>query len=193
MFLSKTANDYNIVIPSSFNGYDIQKEISKGCFSVVFKVYQKSSNNYFAAKVISKKNIITKHDIRMVSNEINIFHLINHPNIVKLYDAFEIKNRGKEEFIVLIEEYCSNGTLLDFVINQNFKDENEKKKMMKELVSGINYLHKIGIAHCDIKLENILLDENNSIKISDFGLSKNIKGEHNEKKVDHYNMLHQNY
>ena len=74
--------------------------------------------------------------------------------------------------MIIIFEYCSRGNLFDYINNQNFKTENEKKKIMRGIIQAISYLHEKGIPHCNIKMENIWLDDNLNIKLCNFGLPK---------------------
>lgn len=141
-----------MIIPSSFNGYEIIEEISRTQFSLILKVQQKSTNEIFAAKVYRKKIGRQYHILnRMINTEIKVLRLTNHPNIIKLYDVFDIKNENKEKFIVLIEEYCPFD-LFYLVTERRFKDEKEKRDIMKGIIKAIKYLHKKKIAHCDIKI-----------------------------------------
>ena len=68
-------------------------------------------------------------------------------------------------------EYCSGGELFQHIVKNRRLKEEEAVKMYQQLISGIEYIHKLGIVHRDLKPENLLLDHNNNIKIVDFGLS----------------------
>ena len=169
----KNNDDHIFEIPSKLKCYDVIEKIGEGGYSVVFKVQQTISKKYFAAKIMSKKEIVNRKKEYIISNEINILRSIKHPNIIRLFDVFEVKNQNQEDLIIMIEELCSNGSLLDYVNNKGFKNNTEKKRMMKNIIEVIAYLHGKNIAHCDIKVDNILLDENFNIKLGDFGFSKN--------------------
>ena len=167
-------------IPLQLKCYTILKQIGKGHFAFVFKVKQCISNKIFAAKVIPMKFLESENAKQSIDNEVCILRSIKHKNIIKLYDIFEVENNKEEKMKVFIEEYCSQGCMFDYIINERFKDENEKKKMIIDFIEAISYLHEKRIAHCDIKVDNILIDNNNNIKICDFGLSKNFNKKHNE-------------
>lgn len=86
-----------MIVPSSFNGYEIIEEISRTQFSLILKVKQKSTYEIFAAKVYRKKIGRQYHILnRMIITEIKVLRLTNHPNIIKLYDVFDIKKENKE-------------------------------------------------------------------------------------------------
>ena len=173
MFSTKTEIGYEIEIPTSFKRYDIIEHIGYGSFSSVVKVQDKYTKKYFAAKIISKKDMENQNQMKTIMNEINVLKTISHPNIIEFNEIIEIKNeRNGKEFAVIIEEYCENGCLLDY-LNHNSLDEEDKKKIAFGLISSIEYLHKFNIAHCDIKLENVLLDKYLNPKLCDFGFAKN--------------------
>jgi len=76
-----------------------------------------------------------------------------------------------QDYLYLIMEYCSGGELFQHIVKNRRLKEEEAAKMYQQLISGIEYIHKLGIVHRDLKPENLLLDHNNCIKIVDFGLS----------------------
>lgn len=179
MFSTQTDDDYKINIPLTFNGYDIIEYIDNGSFSAVVKVQDRLSKQFFAAKIISKNDLMNKNQMKVIKNEIDILCSINHPNIIKFYKSFEIRNSQKEEFIVIIEEFCKNGNLVKYLTEFGLRNEKEKKEIELGLISAIGYLHEREIAHCDIKLDNILIDENHQAKLCDFGLSIRVKNSQN--------------
>ena len=75
----------------------------------------------------------------------------------------------------MITEYVSNGELFDYIVKNSKLNEIEACKFFHEIISGIEYIHKLSIVHRDLKPENLLVDYNNSIKIIDFGLSNTYK------------------
>ena len=72
-------------------------------------------------------------------------------------------------------EYISGGELFDYIVKNNILKESEGCKFFQELISGIEYLHRLRVVHRDLKPENLLLDYNKNIKIVDFGLSNTYK------------------
>jgi serine/threonine protein kinase len=100
-------------------------------------------------------------------NEIIIFKQMDHPFIAKLFFA-----TTERDGYALVQEYVPNGTLLDFIHTHGPLAENQIRHYFLQLLSAVEYLHSIrSVAHRDLKLENILLDRYNNIKVIDFGFS----------------------
>jgi 5'-AMP-activated protein kinase catalytic alpha subunit len=119
-----------------------------------------------AVKILEKDKIKNMSDVKRVNREISILKSVNHPHIVKLYEIIETQ---KEIFMVI--EYAERGELFDYIVKNKRLSEPEAKVFFDQILSGVDYLHKLNIAHRDLKPENLLFDRSNSIKIVDFGLS----------------------
>ena len=74
-------------------------------------------------------------------------------------------------------EYANGGELFDYIVAKSKLDDIEACKFFQQIISGVEYIHKLGVVHRDLKPENLLLDSNNNIKIVDFGLSNTYKPE----------------
>lgn len=101
-----------------------------------------------------------------IYREVAILRGVQHPNIVRLIDKVET-----ERHIGIILEYASGGELFDYILNHRYLKDNAARRLFAQLVSGVGYLHKKGIVHRDLKLENLLLDRNRNIIITDFGFA----------------------
>ena len=144
--------------------YVENKNFSKGAFSKLYIGYQKYTKKRIAIKEIHI-NIKNK---KYVQREIELHKKLNHPNIVKLYDV--ILDKGKSKINIVLE-YCLKGDLAKF---QNKRPLNEiyVQNFIYQLASGLKYLRDMNILHRDLKPQNLLVNENLNLKISDFGLAK---------------------
>ena len=165
---------------SKLNEYKILKELGQGCFGKVYLIRKILDNKLYVAKKIDLKNLDPNDGDKYIKNEKKIMELLNHKNIVHLYDYFEEKDSA---FFII--EYCNGGSLAHHLESHKSKYKrpfNQKMVQLfgKQIVEGLNHIHSKGVIHRDIKLENILLNFNNKnyydykeaeIKIIDFGLS----------------------
>ena len=97
---------------------------------------------------------------------------LNHPNITKILEMFE-----DDEYILIAMEYINGGNLFSFVKKRRKLSEKTAKFLFRQIILGIKHIHSKKIVHRDIKLENILIDLNNNIKICDFGIGRILKNE----------------
>lgn len=102
-----------------------------------------------------------------MAREIHHQRQLNHPNIVSLYEIL-----STETSIFIVSEHCPHGDLFDALTRQGRFSESVTRIWFKQLMSAIEYCHQLGIIHRDLKLENILLDENDNVKICDFGFAR---------------------
>ncbi|OMJ74403.1 hypothetical protein SteCoe_26659 [Stentor coeruleus] len=150
--------------------YNIGKTIGKGTFGKVKVGKHLLTDEKVAVKILEKQRIKDAADIERVTREIHILKLIRHPNIIQLYEIIETKKR-----LYLIMEYASGGELFDYIVARSRLDEQEACRFFHQIISGVEYIHKLGIVHRDLKPENLLLDDEKNIKIVDFGLSNTYK------------------
>lgn len=168
MISARTKSNTLIEFPRIFNGYEIISFESNGPSSVVFKVKENSSNAKRAAIVIPKRDLINKNQLNNKNNEITIHLALNHPNIVRVYDAFEITNHKKEELIVIIKEYCSKGSLSSYIEKNGLKDKFIRTKIENGLLQAVLYLQGTGFVHHAINSQNVLIDKNLNVKLNNF-------------------------
>ncbi|KAL8594155.1 hypothetical protein ACOMHN_018095 [Nucella lapillus] len=153
------------------DNYEVGEKIGQGNFGKVYEATHKATGVKWAIKSINKEKAGSSA-LKLVEREVTILKRVNHPNIINLKEIIESPKR-----MYLVMEICTEGELADRVKEKRFS-ESETKQIMSKLASAVSYLHKHGIVHRDIKLENILMaqnpeDENDKlhIKVTDFGLS----------------------
>lgn len=101
-----------------------------------------------------------------IEREVIIMKLIEHPNVMALYDVWE--NKGE---LYLVLEYIEGGELFDYLIQKGRLEEREAVNYFRQIIYGVDYCHKFNICHRDLKPENLLLDKHRNIKIADFGMA----------------------
>ena len=165
--------------------YDFENDLGEGKFGVVKLGVHKKSGEKVAIKIINKKSMDQK-DLELVRSEIDIMKLCKHQYVVRLLDHFE-----NSEYIFIIMEYLAGGDLGNYAKKKDYSfTEEDVALIVYQITEGINYLHKFGVMHRDLKPDNIMLTNKNdisSLKIMDFGLSK-ILGP-NEKATDGFGTL----
>lgn len=110
-----------------------------------------------------------------VEREISVLKLLRHPNIVHLYEVIE-----SERYIGIVLEYGAGGELFDYILAQKCLKERDACRLFAQLISGVSYLHRKKIIHRDLKLENLLLDKNRNVIITDFGFANNFSARSND-------------
>ena len=154
-------------IPKNINSYILESEIDKCSFGSVYTATHKYTEEKVAIKILSKTQLqrnIT--EINLINNEISILKILNHKNIIKLYEVLE-----SDSYIFIVMEHCSGKGLFDEIIQKKNLNEKEALIIFHQLIDTMIYLHNMNICHRDIKPENILFDKNNQIKLIDFGFS----------------------
>ena len=159
-------------IGEQINKYIIGKTLGKGAYAIVKLVTNKETKIDYAMKIYKKNEIKERVRKRCVNNEIEILKKIQHKNIIKLIEVIELK-----DYILIVQELFM-GISLGKYHKKYWKTEDLTKKKEKtykiiltQIFSAMNYLHSNGIAHLDIKLDNILINDKLDIKIIDFGFA----------------------
>ena len=154
------------ILKNDISQFQIKEIIGEGMFGKVKLAIHLLTNEKVAIKIFDKGKIKSKKEKEYIDREIAILKKLNHYNTIKLYNIIQ-----NDEFIFLIQEYISGKELLHYIENTENLSEKDICKLYQQIISGIEYMHEMGIAHRDLKLENILLNYKKDIKIIDFGLS----------------------
>nr|XP_014332949.1 PREDICTED: myosin light chain kinase, smooth muscle isoform X1 [Bos mutus]XP_014332950.1 PREDICTED: myosin light chain kinase, smooth muscle isoform X1 [Bos mutus] len=150
--------------------YDIEERLGSGKFGQVFRLVEKKTGKIWAGKFFKAYSAKEKENIRQ---EISIMNCLHHPKLVQCVDAFEEKAN-----IVMVLEIVSGGELFERIIDEDFElTERECIKYMKQISEGVEYIHKQGIVHLDLKPENIMCVNKTGtrIKLIDFGLARRLE------------------
>lgn len=145
--------------------YRLLKTIGKGNFARVMLARHVLTNNEVAIKIIDKTQL-NPNSLEKLFREVSIMKLLQHPNIVKLYEVIET-----DKTLYLVMEYVNNGEVFEYLVKNGRMKENIARQKFRQIVSAVQYLHSKKIIHRDLKAENLLLDQNLDVKIVDFGFS----------------------
>jgi serine/threonine protein kinase len=150
------------------NSYICESLIGSGTFSSVYVARHRSASVRIAIKLINRDQPTSGDDRPPLANEIGLLREMNHPFIAKLFFVADENDRP-----AIAQEYAPNGTMIDYVTERGALSEEQLQYYFAQLVSVLDYLHNVKkVAHRDLKLENILLDCFNNVKVIDFGLSQ---------------------
>jgi len=157
-----------------FDHYEMASLKGEGGQGKVFCSQELSTKKAVAIKVV-EKSVEGKSKWIDIKSEIDIMKSLNHPNIVKFIDTFD-----NSEYSFIVMEYLKYGSLGKYLKNKKFNlKEKNVANIVHQIAEGIRYLHSIGIVHRDLKPGNIIIssytnDDNITVKITDFGLSKTL-------------------
>ena len=154
----------------SLEKYEFIKTIGKGTFGKVKLALHKLTEEKVAIKILEKAKIKKKKDYERIEKEIKYMKMLNHPNIVKIYEIIE-----DDDNYYIAMEYISGGELFNYIVKNKHLEENEASFFYSQIVHIIQEIHKHKICHRDLKPENLLLTQNKTIKLIDFGLSNQYK------------------
>ena len=162
------------------NMYTVQSEIGSGHSADVYRIECNQTKKLYALKVIKNKFLESDpNGMKQIHDEIEIQKKLDHKNMVKLHDSgFNgYTNLGQSRLVYMIMEYLPNHEMFDFVKTCGKMGEDTGRFFLKQFVDALQYMHEEqGVVHIDLKLENILIQEDFTIKIADFGFAtrKNI-------------------
>ena len=167
-YIKEYFKKYNKYPNTDLNFYLYGRLIGQGAFGKVNIGLNILTGRVVAIKSFNKKNLNKNGDnMKKILYETNLMKKLNHPNITKILEMFE-----DDEYILIAMEYINGGNLFSFVKKRRKLSEKTAKFLFRQIILGIKHIHSQMIVHRDIKLENILIDLNNNIKICDFGIGR---------------------
>ena len=140
--------------------------IGKGAFGEVRVCKYKENGKIYAVKKMKKEIMKKKNQSFHIRTERDILKSIDSPWITRLHYSFQ-----DEKYLYLVMDFCQGGDLMSYLIKEDTINEKKAKFYIAEIILCINEIHKMGCIHRDLKPDNILIDKNGHIKLSDFGLS----------------------
>ncbi|ESP01233.1 hypothetical protein LOTGIDRAFT_112005, partial [Lottia gigantea] len=149
----------------------------QGGFARCYELLDLNSNKIYAGKIISKTRIAKPHQRQKIIREVELQRDLKHRNVVEFHSYFE-----DDENVYIILENCSRKSLVHVIKHRKTLSEPEVRFYIRQLVEGVKYTHSKYIIHRDLKLGNMLLNEQMELKIADFGLATRLDFE-GEKKM----------
>lgn len=140
--------------------------LGEGSYGIVREGTYLSDGRKCAVKTMKRGTV---SDMSKMDVEIQAMMLLKHPNVVRLLDVLE-----DDTFIYLVMELCGGGSLYQYIKDRPF-DEELARFYFSQLIEGLSYCHEMGVCHRDLRLENLLLDNDGLLKITDFGQARIFK------------------
>lgn len=149
-----------------FGKYELVKFLGVGASAKVYHARNVDTGQSVAVKAVSKKKLQKNGYAAHIEREVSIMRRLRHPHIVDLFEVLASKTK-----IYFIMEFAAGGELFHKVAGEGRLTEDLSRRYFRQLISAVRYCHSRGVFHRDIKLDNVLVDENMNLKVSDFGLS----------------------
>jgi serine/threonine protein kinase len=154
-------------LPTTFGKYKILGLLGEGSTCVVAEALHQQTGKSYAVKIINGDHNMSFKLSSAIEREIRILKKLDHPNIIRLIEV--IHENG---YIFVVMEHCEGGTLLDLILADKLHDLSDVKRLFRQIAEAVAYLHSLGIAHGDIKPDNIVLTADGDAKLIDFGYCK---------------------
>ncbi|XP_055258833.1 serine/threonine-protein kinase PLK3 isoform X2 [Moschus berezovskii] len=166
-----------ITDPRSGRTYFKGRLLGKGGFARCYEATDTETGNAYAVKVISQSRITKPHQREKILNEIELHRGLQHRHIVRFSHHFEDADN-----IYIFLELCSRKSLAHIWKARHTLLEPEVRYYLRQILSGLKYLHQRGILHRDLKLGNFFITENMELKMGDFGLATRLEPPEHRKK-----------
>ncbi|XP_071502737.1 protein kinase C iota type-like isoform X2 [Diadema antillarum] len=154
--------------PISLDDFEMLRVIGRGSYAKVLLVELKATGRVYAMKVIKKELVTDDEDIDWVQTEKHVFETAsNHPFLVGLHSCFQTVSR-----LFFVIEFVSGGDLMFHMQRQRRLPEEHARFYSAEISLALNFLHEGGVIYRDLKLDNVLLDADGHIKLTDYGMCK---------------------
>ena len=147
--------------------YELLKLIGSGGMANVFEAKDLLEDKIVAIKVLKEEYLTNDEFVRRFRNESKVIAVLDHPNIVKVYD---VNFTGAEQYIVM--EYIDGITLKQYITHQGHLRWKDSVHFVTQILRALSHAHERGVIHRDIKSQNIMLLRDGTIKVMDFGIAR---------------------
>lgn len=146
--------------------WDERKRLDKGNTASVYAIPYKRTGQLRAVKLLR----VAAHASADIERELSVLALLKHPNVLRYHESF-----ANEHYVLMVTEYCAGGDLFGRAIEENpqrYLDEEVARGYAAQLLSALQYCHGSLVAHRDLKLDNVFLTADGTLKLGDFGFSR---------------------
>lgn len=170
-YINNYYTKYHNYPKTKMNFYKYGRLLGKGAFGKVNLSLHVLTGRLVAIKSINKSKLVSERQKKKIQIETKIMKKLSKSNnVVKIFETYETK----KHYCIVMEYICA-GDLLSYIKKRGKLTEQVAKFIFKQIILTLQYIHDHNIVHRDIKLDNILIDLDNNIKICDFGVSREIK------------------
>jgi serine/threonine protein kinase len=160
------SSGYEITTPKIIGSLAFVRVLGRGSSGVVFLAVHVETEENYAVKVMSKQFLIDRNAVARFKREVTIFSSLDSPHVVKFYDCLD-----DDDLVYLVTEFCELGTMESVLLRPGGCAEHSAVHFVRQLLEGVRYLHSQGIAHRDLKPQNIMVDSRFNLKLADFGFA----------------------
>ncbi|KAI7868303.1 kinase-like domain-containing protein, partial [Spinellus fusiger] len=157
---------------SRIGPYLLLRTLGEGEFGKVKLGMHIDTGQEVAVKLINKNTTNNACRANKIEREVSVLKSLKHPHIVQLVHVVE-----SDKYIGIILEYASGGELFEYILARRYLKEKDAQRLFAQLISSVQYMHQKKIVHRDLKLENLLLDRNRNVIVSDFGFANQFEDE----------------
>uniref|UniRef100_A0AAR2L1V6 Serine/threonine-protein kinase PLK n=1 Tax=Pygocentrus nattereri TaxID=42514 RepID=A0AAR2L1V6_PYGNA len=175
---TKTELAQVVVDPKTGKSYSKGKLLGKGGFARCYEMTDLANNRMYAVKVIPQSRVSKPHQREKITNEIELHKTLQHKHVVKFSHHFE-----DQDNIYIFLELCSRKSLAHIWKARHTLTDPEVRYYLRQIISGLKYLHNKGILHRDLKLGNFFVNENMDLRLGDFGLAAKLETVEQRKKT----------
>lgn len=166
---------------TSFNGYEILEVLPAGGMSAVYKARQLSLDRIVAIKALPPTRGAAPADVEKFMAEARITASLKHPNIVQVYDF----GKSEDGVYYFVMEYISGYSVAAWIRRKQYLSEENSLLCGMSVAGAMNYAwQKARIVHCDIKPDNVIIDDDGTVKLADLGLARSVQSVFRQVRLD---------